>query len=132
VPLGFSPLRTRDPMEEVSVALPVLDSVGAKMLRLEDGGGGQLEVEGRSPTKAVVEYVLTCFRSRDPQMSVEPVVQGPIAEMAEVAHADIEDTAKLVPERFECQSEDTYGTTSACGHRGFLLLVNKLVIAFVE
>jgi hypothetical protein len=52
--------------------------------------------------------------------------------MAEVAHADIEDTAKLVPERFECQSEDTYGTTSACGHRGFLLLVNKLVIAFVE
>jgi hypothetical protein len=65
-------------------------------------------------------------------MSVEPVVQGPIAEMAEVAHADIEDTAKLVPERFECQSEDTYGTTSACGHRGFLLLVNKLVIAFVE
>jgi hypothetical protein len=38
VPLGFSPLRTRDPMEEVSAALPFLDSVGAKMLRLEDSG----------------------------------------------------------------------------------------------
>jgi hypothetical protein len=50
-------------VEEVSAALPLLDSVGAKMLKLEEIIGGQLEVEGRALAKAVAEYVLTCFRS---------------------------------------------------------------------
>jgi hypothetical protein len=66
VPIGFSPLHARDPMEEVSAALPLLDSVGAKMLKLEEVVGGELEVEGCTLAKAVAEYVLTCFWSRDP------------------------------------------------------------------
>jgi hypothetical protein len=65
-PIGFSPLHARDPMEEVSAALPLLDSVGAKMLKLEEVVGGELEVEGCTLAKAVAEYVLTCFWSRDP------------------------------------------------------------------
>jgi hypothetical protein len=40
VPLDFSPLRTEDPVEEVSAALPYLDSVRAKMLKLEEVIGG--------------------------------------------------------------------------------------------
>jgi hypothetical protein len=65
VPLGFSPLHAGDPVEDVSAALPLLDSIGAKMLKLEEVSGGQLEAEGRALAKAVVEYVLTYFWSRD-------------------------------------------------------------------
>jgi hypothetical protein len=36
MPLDFSPLHAGDPVEEVSAALPLLDSVGAKMLKLEE------------------------------------------------------------------------------------------------
>jgi hypothetical protein len=132
VPPGFSPLRAEDPVEEVSTALLLLDSIGTKMLKLEEVDGGQLEAEGRALAKAVVEYVLTCIWSRDPQISLEPVVQGPVAETAEAARASVEDTVKLVAERFECQPEDAYGSTSTCSCQGFLLLVNKLVIASVE
>jgi hypothetical protein len=66
VPLGFRRLRVGDPVEEVSAALSFLDSAGAKMLKLEDVVGGQLDAEGRALAKAVVEYVRTCFHSRDP------------------------------------------------------------------
>jgi hypothetical protein len=76
------------------------------MLKLEEVDGGQLEAEGRALAKAVVDYVLTWFRSRDPQISLEPVVQGPITKMEEAARADIEDTAKLVAEQFERQPKD--------------------------
>jgi hypothetical protein len=54
----------------------------------------------------VVAYVLTCFRSWDPQITLEPVVQGIIAETEEATRADIKDTAKLVVERFERNPED--------------------------
>jgi hypothetical protein len=66
VPLSFSPLRRRDPVEGVSATLLLLVSVGGKMLKLEGVGGGQLEVEGHALAKVVAENVLTCFRSRDP------------------------------------------------------------------
>jgi hypothetical protein len=36
VPFGFSPLYFKDPVQEVSAALPLLDSAGAKMLKLEE------------------------------------------------------------------------------------------------
>jgi hypothetical protein len=65
VPLGFNLLRAGDPMEEVSAALPLLASVGAKMLKLEEVSSGQMEVEGRALAKPVAEYVLTCFWSWD-------------------------------------------------------------------
>jgi hypothetical protein len=72
-------------VEEVSVALPLLDSAGAKMLKLEEVIGGQLEAVGR----ALVEYVLICFRSQDPQISLEPVAEGPVTEMEEAAQAGV-------------------------------------------
>jgi hypothetical protein len=106
VPLSFSPLHVGDPVEEVGATLPLPDSAGAKMLKLEEVISGQLEAEGRVLAKAVAEYVLTCFWSRDPQISLEPVVQGPITETTEAAHADVEDTVKLVAELFKCQLTD--------------------------
>jgi hypothetical protein len=44
----------------------LLDSVGAKMLELEDVVASWLEAEGRILAKAVMEHVLLCLRSRDP------------------------------------------------------------------
>jgi hypothetical protein len=63
VPLNFRCLRTRDPMEEVRATLPLIDSIGAKMLKLEEVVGGHLETESRALAKAMAEYVLTCFQS---------------------------------------------------------------------
>jgi hypothetical protein len=61
VPLGFSPVHPKDPVEEVSAALLLLDSTGAKMLQLQEVGGGKLEAKGCVLAKAVVEHVLMCF-----------------------------------------------------------------------
>jgi hypothetical protein len=46
VSFGFSPLRFGLMAQVVGAVLPLLDSTGAKMSRLEEVIGGQLEVEG--------------------------------------------------------------------------------------
>jgi hypothetical protein len=54
----------------------------------------------------VAEHVLTCFRSWEPHVSLESVVQGCVTETEEVARASIQDTAKLMATWFQCQVED--------------------------
>jgi hypothetical protein len=54
MPLGFSPLRSGEPVREVSTVLPMLEFVGAKMQSLMEVVGEQLEVEGRALAKKVV------------------------------------------------------------------------------
>jgi hypothetical protein len=44
------------------------------MSQLEEVGGGRLEEEGCVLAEAVAEHVLMCFRSQDPQVSLETVV----------------------------------------------------------
>jgi hypothetical protein len=97
LPLSFNPVHSGEPAREVSNVLPVLDSVGAKMLTLEEVISEQLEAEGH----VLVEHVLTCFRSRDPKPYLELVMQGPIIEAEEMARASIQDTAKIVAAWFE-------------------------------
>jgi hypothetical protein len=46
----------------------------------------------------VAEQVLMCFRSRDPNISLEPVVQGPAEEPAEAVAAGVADRFKREPE----------------------------------
>jgi hypothetical protein len=46
--------------------LPLLDSAGANILKLEEVIDGQLEADSHTLAKAVAEHVLTCFRSQDP------------------------------------------------------------------
>jgi hypothetical protein len=41
-----------------------------------------------------------------PQVSPEPVVQGPIAEVEEAARVGIQDVVKLIAEQFERQPEE--------------------------
>jgi hypothetical protein len=51
--------------------------------------------------------VLMCFRSRDPSISLERAVQGPVEGSAEAARDGVEDAAHTVVERFEREPEDT-------------------------
>jgi hypothetical protein len=71
VPLSFCPVCSREPAREVSIVLPVLDSVGAKMLTLEEVVGEQLEAEGHILAEKVVEHMLMCFLSWEPNASLE-------------------------------------------------------------
>jgi hypothetical protein len=50
--------------------------------------------------------VLMCFRSRDPSISLEPAVQGPIEGSADAARDGVEDAAHAIAERFERELED--------------------------
>jgi hypothetical protein len=58
------------PAQEVGAVLPLLDSAGVKMSRLEEVVGARLEAEGRVLAQAMVEHMMMCFRSRDPQISL--------------------------------------------------------------
>jgi hypothetical protein len=106
VPFSFSPLRSGIPAQEVSAELPLLDSACTKMLELEDVITNRLEAEGHILAEAVVEHVLLCLRSQDPQVSLEPVVQGLAEQILEAAHVDVREAAKIIAERFERQPED--------------------------
>jgi hypothetical protein len=110
VPFGFSPIRSRVPAQEVSAELPLFDSAGTKMSELEDVIPTRLEAEGHILAEAVTEHVLLCLRSQDPQVSLEPVVQGPAEQIPEAAQVDVREAVKVVAERFERQPEDAYGS----------------------
>jgi hypothetical protein len=75
VPLDSSPIRRMGSVGEVTAVLPLLDSAGVKMSQLEEVIGRQPEAEGRVLAQAVPEHMLVCFRSQDPQVSLEPVVK---------------------------------------------------------
>jgi hypothetical protein len=104
---GFSPVRTGGAAPEGGVMVPLLDSAAAKISQMEDAVGSRIEEEGRALAQAVAEHVLMCFRSRDPTISLEPVVQGPAEEPAEAAAAGVEDIARAVADRFKRKPEDS-------------------------
>jgi methylmalonyl-CoA mutase cobalamin-binding subunit len=54
-----------------------------------------------------VEHVLLCFRSHDPQVSLEPVVQGPAEVVQEAAQVDVREIVKLVVEWFKRLLKDS-------------------------
>jgi hypothetical protein len=87
--------------------LVLLDFARVKMSQLEDVIGSRLEGEGRILAEAVAEHVVMCFRSRDPEVSLEPIVQGHAEDVEEAAQVGVRDTTRLVAERFEHQVEDT-------------------------
>jgi hypothetical protein len=77
------------------------------MSDLKDVVSGRLEAEGHILVEVVAEHMLMCFHSQDPQVSLEPVVPGPVEEVPEAAQVGVRETAKLIVERFNRQSEDT-------------------------
>jgi hypothetical protein len=79
VPLGMSPILVSEPLVSISDALPVLDSAADRLQHLDQILGARLEAEGSKLCRAVVDYVLTCFRSHDPAISLASVIDGPVA-----------------------------------------------------
>jgi hypothetical protein len=104
---GFSPIRTGGAAPEGGVAVPLLDSAGVKISQREDAVDSCIEEEDHALAQALVEHVLMCFRSRDPAISLEPVVQGLAKEPAEAAAAGVEDVARAVADRFKREPEDS-------------------------
>jgi hypothetical protein len=85
VPLGMSPIPVSKLPVSIFDALPVLDSAADRLRRLDQILGACLEAEDSKLCRAVVEYVLTCFRSHDPAISLLPVIDGPVAATKDAA-----------------------------------------------
>jgi hypothetical protein len=90
VPLGMSPIPVSELPTSISDALPVLDSAADRLRR----------AEGDKLCRAVVEYVLTCFRSHDLTIYLAPVIAGPVAATEDAAREGVQDVVELVAERF--------------------------------
>jgi hypothetical protein len=104
--LGMSPILVSELATSIFDALPVLDSAADRLRRLDQILGARLEAEGGKLCRAVIEYVLTCFRSHDPAISLEPVIAGPVAATEEAARESVQDAVELVAERFQHNSAD--------------------------
>jgi hypothetical protein len=106
VPLGVSPIPVSEPLTSISDALPVLDSATDHLRRLDQILSARLEAEGGRLCQAVIEYILTCFRSHDPTISLEPVIAGLVADTEDVAREGVQDTVEVVAKRFQRDPAD--------------------------
>jgi hypothetical protein len=97
----MSPILVSELPTSISDTLPVLDSVVDRLRCLDQILGARLEAEGSKLFQAVIEYVLTCFRSHDPAISSAPVIAGPVAATEDAAQESIQDAVELVAERFQ-------------------------------
>jgi hypothetical protein len=105
-PLRMIPISGSELPMSISDALPVLDSAADHLRRLDQILGARLEADGSKLYRAVVEYVLTCFRSHDPAISLEPVIDGPVAATEDVARESVQDTVEMVAARFQRDPTD--------------------------
>jgi hypothetical protein len=106
VPLGMSPIPVSEVPTSISDALPVLDSAADRLRHLDQILGARLEAKGSKLCRAVVEYILTCFRSHDPAISLAPVITGPVAATEDAARESVHDAVELVAERFQRDPAD--------------------------
>jgi hypothetical protein len=101
VPLGMSPISVSELPTSISDALPVLDSAADRLRRLDQIFGARLDAKDGRLCRAVIEYILTCFRSHDPAISLEPVIAGPVADTEHITREGVQDVVELVAERFQ-------------------------------
>jgi hypothetical protein len=101
VPLGVSPIPALVRPASISDALLVLDSTVDRLRRLDRILGARLEAEGSRLCRSAIEYVLTCFRSHDPVVSLGPVIAGPVANAEDAAREGVQDVVDAVAERFQ-------------------------------
>jgi hypothetical protein len=101
VPLEMSPIPMSELPVSISDALPVLDSAADRLRCLDQILGARLEAEGSKLCRAVVEYVLTCFRSHDLTISLAPVIDGPVAATKDAARESVQDAVEVVAARFQ-------------------------------
>jgi hypothetical protein len=106
VPLGVSPIPVSDPPTSISDALPVLDSAADRLRRLDQILGARLEAKGDRLCRVVIEYILTCFWSHDPAISLELVIAGPVADTEDAAREGVQAIVEVVVERFQRDPAD--------------------------
>jgi hypothetical protein len=106
VPLGMSPIPVSKPLTSIFEALSVLDSTADRLWRLDQILGARLEAEGGKLCRAVIEYILMCFQSHDPAISLEPVIAGPVAATEDATRDGVQYAVELVAERFQCDPAD--------------------------
>jgi hypothetical protein len=106
VPLGMSPIPVLEPPVSIFDALPVLDSAADRLRRLDQILGARLEAEGSKLCRAVVDYVLTCFRSHDPAISLAPVIDGPVDATEDATQETVQDVVEMVAARFQHDPAD--------------------------
>jgi hypothetical protein len=106
VPLGVSPILVSKQSVSIFDVLPVLDSAADRLRRLDQILGARLEAEGSRLCRAVIEYILTCFRSHDPAISLEPVIVGLVADTEDAARGSVQDVVDVVAERFQRDPAD--------------------------
>jgi hypothetical protein len=106
VPLGMSPIPVSELPVSISDALPVLDSATDHLRRLDQILGARLEAEGSKLCRAMVEYVLTCFRSYNPAISLAPVIDGLVAATEDAARESVQDVVEMVAARFQRDPAD--------------------------
>jgi len=101
VPLGLSPIQVPELPSTMADALPVLRSAMERLRRLDSTLAERLEAEGRDLLRAVAEYLLVCFRSHDPAISLDPVVVGPVEETEAAARESVQEVVEIVAARFQ-------------------------------
>jgi hypothetical protein len=106
VPLGVSPIPALVRPTSISDALPILDSAADCLRRLDQILGARLETEGSRLCRSAIEYVLTCFWSHDPAVSLGPVITGPVADAEEAAREGMQDVVDVVVGRFQRDPTD--------------------------
>jgi hypothetical protein len=100
-PLGLSPIQVVETPSSLGAILPALDSTSERLQRLESTLVARLEAEGWELARVVVDYVLTCFRSHDPAISLTPVLEGPVPEEEAAAWEGVQETVEIVAAHFE-------------------------------
>jgi hypothetical protein len=100
-PLGLNPIQVAEAPSSLGAVLSVLDSAAERLQRLESILVGGLEAEGRELAQVVVDYVLPCFRSHDPAISLIPVLVGPIPEVEAAVREGVQEAVEIVAAHFE-------------------------------
>jgi hypothetical protein len=106
VPLGVSPIPVSKQPVSISNALPVLDSAVDRLRRLDQILGARLKAEGSRLCQAVIEYILTCFWSHNPTISLGSVIAGPVADTEDAARGSVQDVVDVVAKRFQRDPAD--------------------------
>jgi hypothetical protein len=99
--LGLSPIQVVEAPSSLGVVLRALDSVAERLQRLEPTLVTRQAIEGRELARVVADYVLTCFRSHDPVISLTPVLEDPVPEAKAVAQEGVQEAVEIVAARFE-------------------------------
>jgi hypothetical protein len=106
VSLGVSPIPALVWPASISDALPVLDSATDRLRRLDQILGARLEAKGSRLCRSAIEYVLTCFWSHDPTVSLGPVIVGLVADAEDAAWEGVQDVVDAVARCFQRDPTD--------------------------